>query len=215
MGCRGDWDARLKVLVASFRELQLDLVAFAEAIVRDDLAAILPSRRTSAVDPSQPGQGRATSSDSALELVDELQSLSSNVVGESWIDDALDPSRLDIPRRLRFEIEDSLGRTQDGARLRMLGEGLCHRRGLRQKRSCSTAGPARSQLGEHLACVGRLPDEVEFVWVQEMQDEAGVLLHDVVPELGHLLPVQFRLPAAELLEPPGPPLGLMAGVDEE
>src|SRR5919106_2213222 len=155
------------------------------------------------------------SSDSALELVDELQSLPSHVVGESWIDDALDSSSLHIPCRLRLEIEDGLGRTQDGACLRMLGERLRHRGGLGQKRGCSTAGPPRSQFGEDLACLSRLPDEVEFVWVQEMKDEAGVFLHDVVPELGHFLPVQFRLAAAELLESPGPSLGLMAGVIEE
>ena len=53
-----------------------------------------------------PGAHGLTGSYGAPELVDELEGLPAYVVGEAWVDDALDPGGLDVPGRLGLEVQE-------------------------------------------------------------------------------------------------------------
>jgi hypothetical protein len=61
-----------------------------------------------------------SSSDGALQLVEELQRLAPHMVGELGLDDALDAARLDVADRLSLEIENGLHRAHHRIHLGVL-----------------------------------------------------------------------------------------------
>lgn len=120
-----------------------------------------------------------------------------------------------IARRLGLEVENLLRRAQHRAGLREVGEGVDDGAGLLGQSGRRSERATAAQRPEHVRRAHRLVDQLVLVRVEEMSHEAGVLVHDVVPEGGHLTPVELRLACAELFEAPGPPLGLVAEVVEE
>jgi len=61
-----------------------------------------------------------------LHLVDEFEGFSPHVVGETGIDDALNPRGFDVSGSFGFEFQDGFCGTEQGAGLRMVGESADH-----------------------------------------------------------------------------------------
>ncbi len=92
-------------------------------------------------------------------------------------------------------------RIDDGSRLGEGGDGAAH--------------AVVAQLAEYCAGAERLLDQLELVGIEQVCDKAGVLVHDVRPELHDLEPLEVGLAARQVVEAPLPALSLVAGVIEE
>jgi hypothetical protein len=151
----------------------------------------------------------------ALQLIDELQSFSADVVCEPRVDDALDPGGLDVACRLRLEIEDGLSGAHHGVGLRVMHEGVDDRTRLGEGGFDGAADATLAELAKDLARLHALFDQGVLVRVQEVSDETGVLVHDIRPETGDLAAVVLRLTFCERFKAAGPALGFVARVVEE
>src|SRR5688572_212275 len=87
--------------------------------------------------------------------------------------------------------------------------------GFRRERRGRAPDPAGTQFAEDVARPGSLLDELELVRIEEMGHEAGVLVHDVVPEGGDLRLVELGFSLAELFQAMRPTLRFVARVVEE
>ena len=137
------------------------------------------------------------------------------MVGQTRIDDALDASRLDASGRLRLEIEDRLSGAQNCARFRILNQRIDDSARLMKGRRRDSSEASFMQIGEDAARTHRLFDQLILIRVEQVGDEARVLVHDVRPERRHFGSIELGFPARQRFQPPRPTFGLMLCVVEE
>src|SRR5437762_1988106 len=161
------------------------------------------------------GRARRRHLDRSLELVHELECLTSHMVGQTRLDDALDPRRLDVPHGRGLEVEHGLRCTHHGIRVGVLPERTRDRAGLCREGRYRAGDAVALELAEDLGSLECLLDEGVLVGIKQMGYAYGVFIHDVRPEGHDLLALALDRTPSEGIEAALPALGLVARVIEE